>query len=170
MSLERQWKLSQRKPVCSHDGQPFQVGAPFYTAIFWDDQVGEFRREDYSEESWKAIREQASPFSFWRSIYENLDDDGKKSEAVGKEDAESTLRRLLEENEPGTERTRYFLALLLERKKILQQIDSQEQDGRRFIIFRRRRTEEVFIIPDPNLSLEELPAVQEEVMALLPTN
>ena len=55
MSLERQWKLASRKHACSHTEEPFTEGQPFYTAIFWDLEEGEFRREDYCEAAWEEL-------------------------------------------------------------------------------------------------------------------
>ena len=168
MSLERQWKLASRKHACSHTEEAFSEGQPFYTAIFWDTEEGEFRREDYCESAWDELGESLEPFSYWRSHYEPPVADPKKQEVVDKEDAEAALKRMITENQPETEKTRYLLALMLERKKILQQIDAQEKDGQRLIIYKRRKTEEIFIVPDPGLELEEVPRIQAEVLAMMP--
>ncbi len=168
MSLERQWKLAARKHACSHTEQPFEEGQPFYTAIFWDEEEGGFRREDYCEQAWEELHETFKPFSFWRSLYEPPSADGKKQEAVDQEDAEAALKRMISENDPETEKTRYLLALMLERKRILQQIDMQEKDGQDLIIYKRRKTEEIFIVADPGLQLDEVPRIQAEVLAMMP--
>ncbi len=168
MSLERQWKLASRKHACSQTEEPFTEGQPFYTAIFWDEEEGEFRREDYSEEAWKERKDGAAPFSFWRSLYEPPVPDQKRQDAVDKEDAEEALKRMISENDPNTIKTRYLLAIMLERKKILQQIDAQEKDGQKLVIYKRRKTEEIFIVPDPGLELDEIPRIQAEVLSLMP--
>lgn len=168
MSLERQWKLASRKHACSLTEEPFSEGQAFYTAIFWDEEDGEFRREDFSEEAWEEKKEALSPFSFWRSLYEPPTPDQKRQDAVGKEDAEEALKRMISENDPSTIKTRYLLAIMLERKKILQQIDAQEKDGQQLVIYKRRKTEEIFIVPDPGLELDEIPRIQAEVLALMP--
>ena len=168
MSLERQWKLSSRKHVCSHTEEPFKEGQPFYTAIFWDEEEGEFRREDYGEAAWTELHEGFTPFSFWRSLYEPPSSDPKKQDVVDKEDVETALKRMIEENDPATEKTRYLLALMLERKKILKQIDAQEKDGRRLVIYCRRKTEEIYIVPDPGLEISEIANLQAEVLDMMP--
>lgn len=168
MSLERQWKLSSRKHACAHTGEPFSEGQPFYTAIFWDEEQGEFRREDFSLDAWEELKEEVQPFSFWKSHYESPETDSKRQDAVDKEDAEEALKRMIHENNPATEKTRYLLALMLERKKILQQIDSQEKDGQRLVIYKRRKTEEIFIVPDPGLQLDEISSIQGEVLSMMP--
>ncbi len=168
MSLERQWQLATRKHACSHTEEPFVEGQPFYTALFWDEEEGEFRREDYCLQAWEELQDSLSPFSYWRSEYEPPVPDQKRQDAVDKEDAEAALKRMISEDEPATEKTRYLLALMLERKKILQQIDVQEKDGKRLIIYKRRKTEEIFIVADPGLELDEIPRIQAEVLAMMP--
>ena len=168
MSFERQWKLAGHRRACSHTGEPFREGQPSYTAIFWDAEEGAFRREDYSEEAWDALHESLQPFSCWHGLYEPPSADHKRRDAVDKEDAEETLKRLISKNDAATEKTRYLLAVMLERKKILQQIGAREKDGQRLIIYRRRKTEEIFIITDPGLQLDEVPHIQSEVLATMP--
>ncbi len=168
MSLERQWKLAARKHACSHTEEAFTEGQPFYTAIFWDQGEGEFRREDYCESAWEELSDGFQPFSFWRSLYEPPSSDPKKQDAVDKEDAEAALKRMIAENDPATEKTRYLLALMLERKKILLQIDAQDKDGQRLVIYKRRKTEEIFIVPDSGIELAEVAGIQAEVLALMP--
>lgn len=168
MSLERQWKLASRKHACSHTEESFTEGQPFYTAIFWDLEDGDFRREDYCEEAWEKLSVGLKPFSYWRSLYEPPCADPKKQDAVDKEDAEAALKRMISENDPSTEKTCFLLALMLERKKIFKQIDAQEKDGQRLVIYKRRKTEEIFIVPDPGLELAEVPGIQAEVLALMP--
>lgn len=168
MSLERQWKLSSRKSICSECERGFQEGDPFHTAIFWNDAEGEYHRKDFCEACWKAIEEDVDAFSFWKSVYEPPATDNKKKEALEKEDAESLLKRLIEENDPASEKTRFILALMLERKKIFQQIDAQDKNGQKLLIFKRRKTEEIYIVPDLDLKMDELVAIQTEVIEMLP--
>jgi len=168
MSLERQWKLSSRKHACSHTEEAFTEGQPFYTAIFWDEEEGEFRREDYCESAWNELEKGFKPFSFWRALYEPPTPDANKQDVVDKEDAETALKRMIDENDPATENTRHLLALMLERKKILKQIDAQEKDGRRLVIYCRRKTQEIYIVPDPGLGLDEIASLQAEVIDMIP--
>lgn len=168
MSLERQWKLSNRKSICSECERGFHEGDTFHTAIFWNDAEGEYQRKDFCEACWKAIEEDVDAFSCWKSTYEPPSTDGKKKDAVQKEDAESLLKRLIEENDPASEKTRFILALMLERKKIFQQIDAHDRNGQKLLIFKRRKTEEIYIVPDLDLKMDELVAIQTEVIEMLP--
>jgi hypothetical protein len=74
------------------------------------------------------------------------------------------LRRLLESNDPAHVNTRYLLAVMLERKRILRPQPSVEKG---ILVYEHARTGETFLIVDPALSLSDLVAVQEEVSALL---
>jgi hypothetical protein len=56
---------------------------------------------------------------------------------------------------------------MLERKKVLKQVDARETKEERLLIYEHAKTGEVFIIPDPRLKLAELEKVQQEVYALL---
>jgi hypothetical protein len=62
---------------------------------------------------------------------------------------------------------RYVLAILLERKKTLKQVDVREGPAERILIYEHARTGEAFIVGDPRLKLDQLDSVQEEVYALL---
>jgi hypothetical protein len=62
----------------------------------------------------------------------------------------------------------YILAVMLERKRILAEKDVQKRDdGSRIRIYEHKKTGEIFTIPDPDLKLDELEAVQSEVASLL---
>ena len=93
----------------------------------------------------------------------------EKPEAIEKESAEALLRRLIEENEAHTERVRYILAVMLERKKILTQIDTKQTDNGKFLIYEYIKSGDVLIICDPLLKLEQVGEVQKEVVGLLGT-
>jgi hypothetical protein len=86
---------------------------------------------------------------------------------VEKEGAESLLRRLIDEDSPLTENTRFILALMLERKKTLKETDSRSLGSARLRIYEHGKTGEVFIIRDPQLKLDQLESIQREVSDML---
>jgi hypothetical protein len=77
------------------------------------------------------------------------------------------LRRMVTENAPSTRNARYILALMLERKKVLRQMERQKQEGVSVLVYEHIPSSEVWLIEDPGLKLGELTAVQEEVTKLL---
>ena len=73
----------------------------------------------------------------------------------------------MEEENPRHTNARYILSLMLERKRLLKQIEAKEDNDGRTLIYEHVKTGEVFVIPDPQLRLDQLEAVQNEVAALL---
>jgi hypothetical protein len=59
------------------------------------------------------------------------------------------------------------LAVMLERKRVLKQIKSEQVENGRVLIYEHGATGDVFIVPDPQLRLGELGNVQNEVADLL---
>ncbi len=52
-------------------------------------------------------------------------------------------------------------------RRILKQIQTEDRDRGRVLIYEHAKTGDVFIVPDPQLHLDELDAVQVEVVALM---
>lgn len=125
----------------------------------------EFRREDISEAAWLDRRESNPPFSLWKSTYQPPPP--PIPEPMPRESVEDSLRRLIQEDRPEHINARYVLAIMLERKKVLKQVDAREAAEEKLLIYEHAKTGEVFIIADPRLKLAELDKVQEEVYALL---
>jgi hypothetical protein len=161
--MQQDWNIKSRSEVCEATGRPFAEGETFYTALFLEGEG--FRRLDLSEEAWKARSDDPSAepvFSSWRSKFEPPAP--PPPEPLPRDDAEGMLRRLIESNDPAHVNTRYLLAVMLERKRVLRQQPSPDKET---LIYERAGTGETFIVTDPNLSLSDLVAVQEEVTSLL---
>lgn len=161
--MQQDWNIKSRSAVCDATGKPFEEGETFYTALFQDGEG--FRRADLCEEAWTARAtdpEAPAFFSSWRSKFEPPAPPAP--EALRRDDAEGMLRRLIESNDPAHTNTRYLLAVMLERKRILRPQPSPDKST---LIYERAGTGETFIVADPQLSLSDLVAVQEEVSAML---
>ena len=162
--LLNEWPIKHRADVCAVTKRPFVDGEQFYTLLFREGSG--FRREDLSEEAWETRNENIRPFSFWKTRYEPPPP--APPEPLAKESAEELLRRLLSENrQPNAS---YVLAVMLERKRVLKQIKTENADGGRVLIYEHAKSGDVFIVPDVQLRLDELEGVQAEVAALLKTN
>jgi hypothetical protein len=61
----------------------------------------------------------------------------------------------------------YVLAAMLERNRVLKQVKTESSDGTRVLIYEQGTTGDVFLVPDPQLRLDELETVQNEVAQLL---
>jgi hypothetical protein len=56
---------------------------------------------------------------------------------------------------------------MLERKRVLKQVRTENASGDRLLIYEHRDSGDVFIVRDPQLRLSELERVQDEVANLL---
>ncbi|HEY8835000.1 MAG TPA: hypothetical protein VIM09_05400 [Chthoniobacterales bacterium] len=162
-SLTNEWPIKHRADACARTQRPFQPGEQFYTLLFREGDG--FRREDLSEEAWTQRNENIRPFSFWKTRYEPPP--AAPPEALAKESAEELLRRLLAENDPANANASYVLAVMLERKRVLKQVKTEQTDDRPVLIYEHAKSGDVFIVPDARLRLDELEHVQHEVSQLL---
>ena len=160
--LPNEWAIKHRADVCAATQRPFVPGEYFYTLLYHD--ANGYRREDLSEEAWQNRNENIRPFSFWKSRYEPLSP--KPTEPVPKESAEQLFRRLMVSDSPPANAC-YVLAAMLERKRVLKQVKTEETPKGRVLIYEHGSTGDVFIVPDPQLRLDELEHVQNEVAELL---
>lgn len=161
--MQQDWSIQSRADKCAKTGEPFQDGEFFYTLLFY--KKGELHREDISEAAWNERNDNVQPFSFWRSKFETTPP--PPPEPLGKQTAEDLLRRYME---GGAEHrnARYILALMLERKRQIKPIETKvDDDGQRLLIYEHAKTGEVFVIPDPQLRLDQMEEVQMEVVGLL---
>jgi hypothetical protein len=162
--MPQDWTIQSRADKCSVTGEPFQDGSYFYTLLF--DEPAGLRREDLSEAAWKERNDNRQPFSFWRSKFELPPPPAP--EALGRQTAEDLLRLYMEESSAQHAAARFLLAAMLERKRLLKEVDAKPSaDGKLTRIYEHTKTGEIFIIPDPHLRLDQIEQVQQEVSALL---
>jgi hypothetical protein len=158
-----EWEIKPRSRHCARTQEAFDQGATIYTLLFRD-RAG-FRREDISEKAWQQIKESVAPFSFWKSKFQVPPP--AAPEPMPKESVEELLRRLVREDLPEHLNARYVLAILLERKRTLKQVDIRESADEKILFYEHVKTGEAFIIPDPRLRLDQLDAIQQEIYSLL---
>ena len=101
---------------------------------------------------------------FWHAEYEAP---VAAVEAIQKENAETLLRKLIAVNDPAHLAATYILAVMLERKRILKVKEQIRSGDKRIFIYEQPKTGDVFTIPDPDLQLNQLEAVQRDVANLL---
>ncbi|MGB6222327.1 hypothetical protein [Haloferula sp.] len=167
MAFADTWHIRSRARQCALTEQAFSEGEKIITALFPDPESSGYLRKDFKTDAWNARSEaEETPFSFWRSTYVPTETH-EKVDPMAKEDPETLLRRLIEEDEEHTENVRYILAVMLERKKLLRETDSQRTPSGILRIYEHRKEGDVFIVRDPDIPLAEVETVQEEVFALL---
>lgn len=167
MALPERYHFSRKLNKCAVMDTPFEEGDLIHTAIFVGFEDDGYLRKDYSEEGWdKRPEKEQSPFSSWQSKWKKPEKiEGDKP--LEKETAESLLERLSAEDDPATDNTRYILALMLERSRLLQETESQEVPDGVLRVYRHKKTEAVYIIKDPNLPLDQIVEFQAEVAEML---
>ena len=164
--MKEPWSIKSRARECVESGDAFQSGQKIRAAIFPDPESSGYLRKDYTIEAWENREGEANPFSCWLTTYEPPVTE-EKTEDVVDDDPETLLKRLVDEEEEHTENARYILAVMLERKKLLRETDTQEIPSGILRIYEHRKSGDVYIIKDPQISLTDVDRVQEEVRQLL---
>jgi hypothetical protein len=167
MALQESWHVRNRSRECSITQTPFTEGQPIVTALFPDPESSGYLRKDFCETAWaERSPEDESPFSSWRTKFQPTPVNDNQP-AVTKQTAEDLLKQLVEDDQEHTENTRYILAVMLERQKLLRETDTQPTNRGILRIYEHRKTGEVFIVKDPNIPLDKVEKIQLEVMELL---
>lgn len=170
MALAEPWHVRSRGRECAATQQLFSDREPIITALFPDLESSGYLRRDYCIAGWKnQLESPEKPFSFWRTIY-TAPTNNDAQHAAEKLSAEEILRRLVEEDEDHTENTRFILAVMLERQKLLRETDSQRTPNGIIRVYEQRKSGEIYIVKDPDIPLSQVEAVQNEVIILLENN
>lgn len=160
------WQIRSRAHVCAQSGRTFVEGEAFYTAIYFDPETNGYLRRDVALDAWPQEQSERQAIASWKAVYSPQVVE-EKPEMATKENAMSLLQRFIEEDEPRTENARYILALMLERKRVLTPTAAKESENGRMLFYENKKTGDVFIVRDPELRLDELAQVQDEVATLL---
>lgn len=162
-----EWNIQSRAHGCQACGRAFADRQHYHTVLC--DLRHAIERQDLCEACWKADPEGARVrkgfLSHWQGVYEAPPP--APPEPIQKENAESLLRKLIELNDPKFTAASFILAVMLERKRLLKVKEQVKREGGRLFVYEHPKTGDVFTIPDPNLQLNQLEAVQRDVAALL---
>ncbi len=170
MAFAESWHVRSRGRECFTTRRAFVDGEMIIAALFPDSESSGYVRRDFCVEAWQErTAEETKPFSFWKTRF-TVPSGNEDANPVEKLSAEEILRRLVEEDEDHTENTRYVLAVMLERQKLLRETDSQRTPTGILRVYEHRKTGEVYIVKDPDIPLSEVEAVQNEVFILLENN
>lgn len=171
------WNLQERGHACSDCSKPFADKAVYHTVLSFGAEG--YRRHDICHDCWnaaggKAVRDKAGVFSYWEGVYEPPPP--PPVDPLPREDAETLMRKMLNHASADQQEALYILAVMLERKRILKHRETQSfaeaaasPTGRagNVLVYEHLKTGEVFMIPDPQLHLDQLTQVQERVAAML---
>jgi hypothetical protein len=166
MAFGESWHIKSRSHLCAVTGIPFADGEPIIAAIFPDPESSGWLRRDYSLEGWEQRDEaEAEKFSQWKTVYKAPVSHERVE--VTKESPIDLLRRMVDEDEEHTEKVRFILAVMLERQKVLVEKDTQAVPSGILRVYEHRKEGDVFLIRDPNVALDQVEAMQQEVLDLL---
>lgn len=162
-----EWNIQSRAHACGACGKPFAHQQAYHTLLF--DEKSALQRMDVCHACWQnentaSLRDRQGFVSYWQGVYEAPP---PVTEAIPRENAESLLRKLIEQADPRHAAAGYILAVMLERKRILKIKEQLVRDGQRVFIYEHARSGDVFTIADPDLKLDQLEQVQRDVAALL---
>lgn len=170
MALAESWHVRSRSRECASTQRAFIDGETIVTALFPDPESSGYVRRDFCLDAWQNAPEDAEkPFSFWKTTFSGPVTTGNV-DPIERLSPEEILVRLVEEDEDHTENTRYILAVMLERQKILRETDSQRTPNGILRVYEHRKTGEVYLIRDPDIPLSQVESVQNEVFVLLENN
>ena|ERR1017187_214780 len=158
-----EWDIQSRADACTACQRPFADKEAYHTLLSVD--ATSYARRDLCAACFAGVSREGV-ISYWQGEYKLPPP--PPPEAIQKESAETLLRKLVESTDPSHAATRYILAVMLERKRILKHRDTvREENGDDLLVYEHARTGESFTLPDPHLRLDQLAHVQEEVAALL---
>lgn len=161
--MSQEWEIKACGHVCAATGQPFADGQVIHSCLYHGEDG--YMRRDFSNDGWTDEARQGA-LSHWKSEFKAPPP--PTPEPVKKETAEALLRQFMAKDDYSRKNAIYILALMLERKRVLGERDVQvREDGTKVRIYEHKKTGEIFAVPDPQLKLSELAAVQQEVADLL---
>jgi hypothetical protein len=169
------WQIASRARRCTQTNAPFQPEEPVWTYLFREREANKdgqlYHREDVCAEGRKALGKEriAEAFSQWQTRFKpNLaGDGGAEPTAEQRLGPEGLFRRLVEEDLAATLNTRYVLAIMLERRKALKEVDRRDTEEGPLLVYEHGKSGEVFLVLDPGLKLADIVGIQEEVAAQL---
>lgn len=162
------WNIQGRSHACQACEKPFANHQAYHTLLALERH--EMVRRDVCDACWTAqfaegAKDRKGFISHWVGEYQAPPP--PPPEPIQKETAETLLRRLIEKNDPEFRAATFILAVMLERKKLLKVKAQMKENGVRVFVYEQPKTGDLFTIPDPNLQLTQLEAVQRQVAQLM---
>ena len=164
--MAHEWNIRPRGRSCAACETPFTDGQECLSALL-DTEEG-YDRRDYCLKCRDKLPPGTPLFSQWQSDY-SVPATVVRDEPVRHETAESLLRRLIALEEPRYANVAYILAVMLERKKQLVERDAKPNENGPGIlrVYEHKASGDTFVVLDPQLRLDEIGPVQQQVLAML---
>jgi hypothetical protein len=166
-----QWEIQARSRLCSKCEKEFLDGDTYRCVLTY--RGDEPFRRDFCQECWDGSSERQPELgeeliSWWRSSV-RIPPPKPKEDAIKRSVAEELLRKYLHSPDPKHVKFCYILALMLERRRVLSQKHTIQEDpsGKTLLVYEHNKTGETFIVIDPHLELSKIGKVQAEVKEIL---
>lgn len=162
------WNIQKRSSNCVFCEKEF--GDQETVHCFLNLHDAEALRKDYCLSCWgetKLERAGIEHFSYWQTHYRKVIPITKE-DPVKRDQIELMLKKYITSESPAHKNLCYILAAMLERKRIISQKDTTtDPSGQKILVYEQNKTGETFLILDPQLKLNEIGGVQQQVKALL---
>ncbi|MEM1329302.1 MAG: hypothetical protein AAGG07_01945 [Planctomycetota bacterium] len=138
MSAGSGYETGTPSGVCAHSGDALAVGSLFVASLF-ELEDGTLARSDYGLNAWSDGARPAPPerlIGFWRSVVP--EPNAKRSPVVAAGELMELFEQLGEADDPKRLAFRYFVCLMLVRKRSLTLEDSVTHDGDEVLLVRPR--------------------------------
>lgn len=165
--MAQEWNIRPRAVQCSVCHAVFADGQPYHTRLVFE--ATDYSRGDFCSPCWAVESARNPGYSSWKGVFKTPP--REPDHRIRKETAETLLRNLIEEGSPARRNAVYILAVMLERQRVFVEREVRSTDGgNRLVVYEHRKTGETFAIIDPQLKLDEIDPVQQEIMTLLTGN
>src|SRR5438046_9172365 len=144
-----EWNIQARSHHCQACEKAFVDKQLYHTLLF--DEKRDFRRLDICEPCWQSQYSQGASdrkgfVSYWHGNYEGPP--AARPDPIQKENAESLLRKIIEMNDPKHASVSFILAVMLERKRLLEVKEQILHEAKRIFIYEHPTSGELSPIPD----------------------
>lgn len=163
--LKKEWNIKPRLKFCVECRRNFEPDEPCFSAL--DTREKEWERFDFCQKCWEETGSGKDFACVWRGGYRDPGEDAPEP-PLPRQTAETLFRRLVETDLPEQMGVIYILAVMLERSRTLKEIEVRHiEGGWKVRLYEHRRSGEVFLVTDPELRLEALDEVQQQVVTML---
>ncbi|MDG1890351.1 MAG: hypothetical protein P8L18_03480 [Verrucomicrobiota bacterium] len=162
------WNIQSRSRACHGCERGFEDQQVYHSLLF--SRLDAYLREDVCDACWQSQFADTTGatkgfISHWRSHYKLPPP--PSPEAIRKDTAESLLGQLTSRNAPEYAGALYILAVMLERKRVLKVRDQLKEGKRRIFVYEHSKSGDVYTIAEPDLRLEQLEKIQNDVAHLM---
>lgn len=154
------WNISKISNSCYKSNDLFDDNETVISELVFENGILE--RRDYK---YQCFNTNNQSLSSWKTVFKLQK---PKEEIIKKDSVEDLLRKKISLESNDSINIIFILAIMLERKKVL--IEKSfffDDDNKKIRIYEHKKTNESFAIIDPQLSLNEIEPLKEEVYDLI---